>query len=127
MSKHFDKSKRYVFLKEIYLTQPGRAIEYKNSSSCREWVDEADGQEVQIADELEGRVQGGVYGYHVMVGWCEELPESVDFMTAALSGKKIKYETFDEFYTLKELISMWALVYTETIQREMQGKWYIEC
>ena len=39
-----------------------------------EWVDEADGQEVQVIDELEGRVQGRAFSYHVMVGWCEELP-----------------------------------------------------
>ena len=69
----FDKSKRYVFLKKIYLTKPDRATRYKNSPSCREWVDEADGQEVQVIDELEGRVEGGADGYSVMPEWCEEL------------------------------------------------------
>ena len=69
----FDKSKRYVFRKEIYLTKPGRAIEYKNSPACRGWVDEADRQNVTIIDELEGRVQGGADGYRVMAVWCEEL------------------------------------------------------
>ena len=70
----FDKSKRYIFRKEIYLTKPGRATIYKNSPLCRKWVDEADGQEVQIADELEGRVEGGADGYSVNPEWCEELP-----------------------------------------------------
>lgn len=70
----FDKSKRYKFSKNIYLTKPGRATRYKNSPSCREWVDEADGQEVTIIDELEGRVEGGADGYSVAAEWCEELP-----------------------------------------------------
>ena len=69
----FKDGKRYVFRKEIYLTKPGRAVEYENSPLCREWVDEADGQEVQIIDELEGRVEGGADGYRVMAMWCEEL------------------------------------------------------
>ena len=75
--KKFDKSKHYKFSKKIYLAKPGRAAKYKNSPLCREWVDEADGQEVQVS--VEGRVQGGVYGYHVMPGWCEEL---IPHMTA---------------------------------------------
>ena len=86
----FEPNKRYVFSGEIYLTKPGRAIEYKNSPLCRKWVDEADGQEVQVIDELEGRVQGGAFSYHVMVGWCEELPEPVDFVAALTCGKKIR-------------------------------------
>ena len=69
----FEPNKRYVFSKEIYLTKPGRATRYKNSPACREWVDEADRQNVQIIDELEGRVQGGADGYSVMPEWCEEL------------------------------------------------------
>ena len=69
----FRDDKRYVFSREIYLTKPGRATRYKNSPACREWVDEADGQEVQIIDELEGRVEGGADGYFVLAEWCEEL------------------------------------------------------
>ena len=70
----FEDGKRYVFSGEIYRTKPWRAARYKNSPACREWVDEADGQEVQVIDELEGRVEGGADGYSVMPEWCEELP-----------------------------------------------------
>ena len=73
MANEFEDGKRYVFSKEIYLTKPGRATRYKNSPLCREWVDEADGQEVQVIDELEGRVQSGADGFRVMAWWCEEL------------------------------------------------------
>lgn len=72
--KKFDKSKRYVFRKEIYLSKPERAMSYKESPTYRSWVDEADGQEVTIIDELEGRIEGGADGYSVMAEWCEELP-----------------------------------------------------
>ena len=70
----FEDGKRYVFSGEIYRTKPGRATRYKNSPLCREWVDEADGQEVTIIDELEGRVEGGADGYYVVPEFCEELP-----------------------------------------------------
>ena len=69
----FINGKRYVFSGGIYRTEPGRATRYKNSPACREWVDEADRQNVTIIDELEGRVEGGVDGYHVLAWWCEEL------------------------------------------------------
>ena len=73
MDKCFDPSKKYVFSGEIYRTKPWRAARYKNSPLCREWVDEIDGQEVQVIDELEGRVQSGADGFRVMAVWCEEL------------------------------------------------------
>ena len=75
----FDESKRYKFSKNIFLTKPDRATRYKNSPSCREWVDEADRQNVQVIDELEGRVEGGADGYFVMPEWCEEI---IPHMTA---------------------------------------------
>ena len=86
----FDESKRYKFSKNIFLTKPGRATRYKNSPVCREWVNEADGQEVQVIDELEGRVEGKAVGYFVIPEFCEEIIPHLTQVVREVANQRYK-------------------------------------
>ena len=66
----FDKSKRYVFSKDNFLTDSVAATLYKKREGTRNWVNGCDGQEVTVLSERAGIVDECL----VHVCQCEELP-----------------------------------------------------
>ena len=63
----------------------------------------------------------GVDNLHIE--W-EEVPEPVDFMTAANSGKRIKHEGWDGYYFLHEALHI--LQNRDAALGLINGKWLIE-
>lgn len=57
----------------------------------------------------------------------EEVPESVDFMTAVNSGKQIKHEEWEHYYELSVVLDLLIGTGNTNIADKINGKWLIKC
>ena len=81
----FDKSKRYKFSKEIYLTITGNAMYYNASVHNRRWVDKYDNEEITVIDG-----EGRIGNYEVKPGWCEEIIPHMTQIVREVADKRYK-------------------------------------
>ena len=58
----FDQGKRYIFRKKLFIE-----VEKDDYETCKSWVDECDGQEVESHRCI---------GYMVAPEWCEEVQDA---------------------------------------------------
>ena len=61
MAEKFEKGKRYIFRKKLFIE-----VEKDDYEACKSWVDECDGQEVESGWRIGG--------YMIAPEWCEEVP-----------------------------------------------------
>ena len=115
--------KKYQFSKEKYLNTPANAAMYKTCKLLSKTVDAIDGQLVTLDAEGIGTI-GRTY---VHIGWCEEVPEPVDFMTAANSGKKIKYIEWGQYESVDDTFYKLHNSNVYALKDAIMGKWLIEC
>lgn len=64
----FDKSKKYVFSKELYKAEKSAA---GNDPNEYDWADEIDGREVKVCSLSSGKILPE--GYGVTPSWCKEI------------------------------------------------------